>query len=123
MADGAKVTVTGDDTLRRTMAAAADDLENLDQTRNARLVQERAKQGAPKVSGVLAASIVVKDSGKGSAVISSDLIYAPVIHYGWAARNITPQPFLTDALEASAGQIEDESERQAQAILSHVRGA
>jgi hypothetical protein len=105
------------------MAAAADDLETLDQSDNARLVQARAKQGAPKVSGMLAASILVQDSGKGSVAISSDLVYAPVIHYGWGARNITPQPFLTDALEASAGQVEENSQRQAQAILSHVRGA
>src|SRR4029077_4387059 len=117
MADGAKVTITGDDTLRRSLAAAQDDLENLDQTSNARLVAERAKQGAPKVSGGLAASIVVKDVAKGIAVIGSDLVYAPVIHYGWGARNITPQPFLTDALDASAAQVEEESARQAQAIL------
>ena len=123
MADGAKITVSGDDTLRRTMAAAGDDLENLDQTGNARLVAARAQQGAPKLTGMLAASIVVKDVGKGVAAVTSDLVYAPVIHYGWGARNITPQPFLTDALEESVNHIEEDSARQAQAILEHVRGA
>lgn len=124
MAEAVKsVTVEGDETLRRTLAAAADDLEQLDQSENARLVQQRAAANAPKVSGRLARSLVAKDLGKGVAVVSSDLVYAPPIHYGWAAHNIHPQPFLVTALDDSADLVEANSLRQAQAILGHVRGA
>ena len=123
MADGAQVTVQGAETLHRTLATAQDELAHLDQSDNARLVQQRAQAKAPKRRGTLAASLVAKDLGKGHAVVSSDLIYAPVIHYGWAAHNIHPQPFLTEALADSTQLVEASSQREAQRILSHVRGA
>ena len=31
--------------------------------------------------------------------------YAGVIHYGWPARNIAPQPFLVDALRSTRGDV------------------
>lgn len=123
MTDAYQVTVQGDETLRRTLAAAADDLENLDQSENARLVQQRAQARAPKRSGRLARSVVAKDLGKGTAAVLSDLVYAPVIHYGWAGHGISPQPFLVSALDDSAPLVEASSLRQTQRILSHVRGA
>ena len=123
MADGAQVTVDGDETLRRTLAAARDDIEQMDQTENARLVQQRAQARAPKVTGTLARSVVAKDLGKGQAAVVSELIYAPVIHYGWAAHHISPQPFLTEALADSTRLVEANSQRKAQAALSQVRGA
>lgn len=123
MGDQMQVTVQGDETLRRTLAAAADDLEHLDQSDSARLVQSRAQARAPKRSGTLARSLVAKDLGKGHAVVVSDLIYAPVIHYGWAARNIAAQPFLVTALDDSTRLVEANSLRETQRILSHVRGA
>ena len=123
MADGAKITVEGDETLRRTMAAAQDDIQSLDQSESARLVQQRAAANAPKVSGRLARSLVAKDLGKGVAAVQSDLVYAPVIHYGWARHNIRPQPFLVSALDDSADLVEAATMRQTNRILSHVRGA
>jgi len=117
------VTVQGDDTLRRTLAGAADELENLDQSDSARMVQQRAAARAPKRSGTLARSLVAKDLGNGTAVVQSDLIYAPVIHYGWAAHNIAAQPFLTTALDDSTQLVEADNLRATQRILSHVRGA
>ena len=123
MAEHMQVTVQGDETLRRTLAAAADDLESLDQSEGARLVQQRAQARAPKRSGTLARSVVARDLGHGTAAVLSELVYAPVIHYGWAAHGITPQPFLVSALEDSAPLVEASSLRKTQRILSHVRGA
>lgn len=31
--------------------------------------------------------------------------YAGVVHYGWPARNIAPQPFLVEAFQATRGQV------------------
>ena len=117
------ITIDGDETLRRTMRAAESDLAEMDQEDNARMVAQRAAGKAPKVSGTLARSVYAKDLGKGEAAVLSDLIYAPVIHYGWAAHHITPQPFLTEALADSARLVEANSERKAQAALAKVRGA
>ena len=123
MADGAKVTVQGDDTLHRTLHAAESDIEQMDQTDSARLVQQRAQARAPKRSGTLARSVQAKDLGKGEAAVMSVLIYAPVIHYGWAGHDIHPQPFLTEALADSTRLVEANSQRQVDKALSQVRGA
>ena len=117
------MTVQGDDTFRRTLAAAADDLEHLDQSESARMVGQRAAARAPKRSGTLAASVQARDLGNGTAVVGSSLIYAPVIHYGWAAHHISPQPFLTEALADSVGLVEASSLRQTQKAMAKVRGA
>jgi len=119
----AKVTVEGDETLRRTMGNAQGDLEQLDQAEAARLVQQRAQARAPKVTGTLRASVRAKDLGHGRAVVASELIYAPVIHNGWAAHHISPQPFLTTALEDSKTLVQAQDLRQVNTILGRVRGA
>lgn len=61
---------------------------------------------APRVTGRLAASITV-DATRAGVQVGSDLVYAGVIHNGWAARNIRPQPFLTDALAATERDVVD----------------
>lgn len=46
--------------------------------------------------------------GKTKAVVRAGgarVPYAGVIHYGWPARGIAPQPFLTDALAARHAQV------------------
>ena len=55
----------------------------------------------PTVTGTLAGTLRA-GRGKTKAVIRAGgarAPYAGVTHYGWPARNITPQPFLTDALQ------------------------
>lgn len=123
MSAGETVTVEGDENLRRTLHAAESDIRDLDQTENARLVQQRAQANAPKVSGQLAHSVNARDLGQGRAQVYSDLIYAPVINYGWHAHNISPQPFLTEALADSTPVVEANSARETQRILGRVRGA
>jgi hypothetical protein len=118
-----RISVDGDETLNRTLRAAEADLADMDQSDSARMVAQRAAARAPKRSGTLARSVYAKGLGKGEAVVQSELVYAPVIHYGWAAHNIAPQPFLTEALADSTRLIEAASDRKAQQALAKVRGA
>lgn len=123
MPDASRMEVDGDTALRTTLAAAQDDLNQLDMSENAQLIEQRAKARAPKVSGTLASSIYASDIGPGKAQVASDLVYAPVIHYGWPRRNIRPQPFLDTAVTDSVPLVEANSQRDAQRILGRVRGA
>lgn len=61
----------------------------------------------PRASGTLAAT-VRPGRGKTKAVVRAGgarAPYAGVIHYGWPARNIAPNPFLTNALNAQRSAI------------------
>jgi len=54
----------------------------------------------PRRSGRLAASIRAQGTQRAGRVAAGkkSVPYAGPIHWGWPARNIKPQPFLTDAL-------------------------
>lgn len=60
----------------------------------------------PRVSGTLAGTLRA-GKGKTKAVVragGAKAPYAGVIHYGWPARNIRPQPFFTYALQRKRGE-------------------
>lgn len=62
-----------------------------------------ARPMARRQSGAMAASTRA-GRGKTKAVVRAGgarVPYAGVQHYGWPARNITPNPFLTNALQAT----------------------
>ncbi len=70
-------------------------------------VVDTAKTLAPRQSGALVGSIRAlgsQTSGR-AAVGKKSVPYAGVIHYGWPARNIRSQPFLTDALERRQNKV------------------
>jgi hypothetical protein len=115
--------VDGADTLARTCRAAADDLEDMAAAHAAagRLVQQRARGYAPKASGALAQSIVADASGTEVAV-SSPLIYAGVQEYGWAAHNISAQPFLQPAM-ADVDTVLKPYEAAVDKAVAQIRGA
>lgn len=101
-AEGARVEVTG---LRATlrdlqrMGVEAEELRDV-MTSVADLVATAARPLARRKSGAMAGSIR-PGRVKTRAVIRAGraaLPYAGPQHYGWAARNISPNPFLTDAL-------------------------
>lgn len=62
----------------------------------------------PVLSGQLAATMRA-GRGKTKAVVRAGYAarapYAGVIHYGWPARNIPANPFLTDALRSSQARL------------------
>lgn len=96
------VEVVGAARCAATMAAAAARLSHLDgaTSSTSRLVQSRARGNAPKRTGRLAGSLVAASTGT-EARVSSGVVYAGVIHYGWAAHNIRANPFLVPAAEDS----------------------
>ena len=102
-----RVRVQGLRTAQRQLAAAgasADDLKDLMQALGS-IVTKAANP--PEKTGRLAATIRA-GRGKTKAVVRAGgarAPYAGVIHYGWPARNIRPQPFLTDALAANRSRI------------------
>lgn len=124
MAEPARVEVEGADTLARTLRGAADGLDELDGATAAtgRLVKQRAAGKAPKLTGRLAGSLFVESSGD-EVVVASDLVYAPVIHYGWAAHGIAAHPFLIPAAIDSEPVWLGIFEKDVQAKLNKVRGA
>jgi phage gpG-like protein len=51
--------------------------------------------------------------GKTKAVVRAGgarIPYAPIIHYGYPARNIQPRPFLLEALQKERGDVFDKLE-------------
>lgn len=74
---------------------------------------------APVLSGALAGSIRA-GRGRTNAVVRAGgaaVPYAGVIHYGWPKRNITPQPFLTDALDATRQEVLHQLDEGINALL------
>jgi hypothetical protein len=72
-------------------------------------VADLAESRAPRRRGRLAGSVRALGSQKAGVVAAGRraVPYAGPIHYGWPGHNITPQPFLTDALEAREGAVVD----------------
>ena len=62
-------------------------------------VAQRAKNKARRKSGKMASTIKPQASARYARVSAGARIkYAGVQHYGWPAHNISPNPFLTDAI-------------------------
>jgi len=108
MAAGAKpaVSVEGRDETRRgfrKMSERADDLDVPDAAAGDILLAE-ARRNAPRRTGTLRDSLEVVPDYPGVRV-TSDLVYAAPIHYGWPARNIDAQPFLDESIATVATEI------------------
>lgn len=102
-----RVRVTGVRKAVRALEAAgadAQDMRDLMHDLGNIVVQAAAP---PSVSGRLAGTIRA-GRGKTKAVVRAGgarAPYAGVIHYGWPARGIAAQPFLTDALRAKRSEV------------------
>lgn len=120
---GERVEVRGDVMLRATLARADAELEHLDDATAsaAQTVAERGRIRAPKLSGRLAGSVRASHTGT-EAIASSGLIYAPVIHDGWAGHNIAANPFLRTAAEDSEQVILPAYRKALNRVLSKVKG-
>ena len=119
-----KVELRGADELDRTLERAAKeigDLEDADKAAAALIAREAARR-APRRTGKLAGSLKA-GTVRGKPTVSSDLVYAPPIHYGWRARNIAPNRFLTEAADATERQWLAFYETDTQKALDKVKGA
>lgn len=118
------VEVLGAQALAASLAAASARLERLDSAEAdaARQLTQAGRAEAPKVTGRLAGSIHATRAPH-EIRVGSGLVYAPVIHNGWARRNISPNPYLRRGLEDTAPYIVDVYARSVSDAVSRVRGA
>tara|TARA_R100001129_G_scaffold118264_1_gene81766 strand:+ start:236 stop:610 length:375 start_codon:yes stop_codon:yes gene_type:complete len=105
------IKATGVKELRRELRRMGDDLEDLKSLNLtvATLVSQRAKDLVPRRTGNLADTIRpagTKTAGRVRAGFKR-VPYAGVIHFGFPARGIQPQPFLYDALDQRRGEVFD----------------
>lgn len=121
----ADVRVEGADTLARTLGTAADRIGNPDEAnrKTATMLVGRGKGNAPVKSGQLARSIHVVSTRGEVVEVGTNLIYGPVIHFGWRARGISPNPYLFRALASSTPAVVDLYAENNRDALRKVRGA
>jgi hypothetical protein len=105
------IKATGVKELRRELRKMGDDLEDLKALNLdvATIVSDRAKDIVPRRTGTLADTIRpagTKTAGRVRAGFKR-VPYAGVIHFGFPARRIQPQPFLYDALDQRRGEVFD----------------
>jgi hypothetical protein len=122
MAADQVVQVVGAEQVAADLGRLADDLEDLAPPAVGAYVRDQARAAAPFVTGALRASLHA-ETGDGRVTVSSGLVYAGVIHNGWADHGITANPFLVPVAEQTEpmwGRIYLAEVKQAAA---HVKGA
>lgn len=127
MARDLRITIDGLDRMQRSMVRAAGRLDDLKvaNAAAARIVAEAAALAAPRRTGRLAASI------RGSRAVGSAVIraggarvpYAQPIHWGWAARHISANPFISRAAQATESQWTAYYQDAVQRVLDDIEGA
>lgn len=74
----------------------------------AQIVADEAQNTVPRRSGRLAGTIKAKGGQRDGSVkagTGSRVPYAAPIHFGWRARNITPNPFLYEAQDRRRAEV------------------
>ena len=124
---GATVHVEGLAELSRTMKRAGDDITELKDahTRAAQIVADRATSLAPKRTGRLAGNVRTSKQVQRARIMagSQAVPYAGPIHWGWPARNIDANPFISNAAVDTQEQWLKAYQEDIQAALDKVRGA
>jgi len=85
------------------------------------IVLMAARAGAPKRTGRLAASGQAGGNPE-QAQATFTVPYANPIHWGWPARNIKPQPFLTNAVRTTEPVWAAAYERKLQDTIDKEQG-
>ena len=105
------IKIQGGKELRRELRKMGDDMQDLKELNLdvATIVSDRAKDLVPRRTGNLADTIrqsVTKTAGRVRSGFKR-VPYAGVIHFGFPARGIKPQPFLYDALDQRRDEVLD----------------
>lgn len=121
------VRVVGAAQLRRTLRAAGRELDDLKDANAAAAayVAAVARTTAPRRSGRLASSLR-GNRAAGRARVSAggaSLPYAGPIHWGWPARGIEPQPWVSEAAEQTQPVWLGMYRNDVQQALDKVKGA
>tara|TARA_B100001250_G_scaffold262031_1_gene225730 strand:+ start:44 stop:427 length:384 start_codon:yes stop_codon:yes gene_type:complete len=105
------IKIQGGKELRRELRKMGDDMQDLKELNLdvATIVSERAKDIVPRRTGNLADTIRPSGTKTAGRVRSGfkRVPYAGVIHFGFPARGIKPQPFLYDALDQRRDEVLD----------------
>lgn len=106
----ARIQVTGAKELRRALKRMDADLKDLTRINKsaAEIVARTARERAPVLTGRLRNTIKVgatRTRGTVSAGNRGNVPYAGPIHFGWPQRNISPQPFIYDALDERRSEV------------------
>lgn len=113
--------------LARTMKRAGVDITELKDahTRAAQIVADRASQLAPKRTGRLAGNVRTAKQVQRARIMagSAAVPYAGPIHWGWPARHIEANPFISNAAVATQDQWTAAYFEDVQKALDNVRGA
>ena len=128
MPDGMRVEIEGVTSLARTLRQAgnegARDFLLAANKEAARAVESAARSLVPRRSGRLADTLRSAGNAKGGVVLAgkAKVPYAGPIHFGWFRRGIKPQPFLFQALDRKAVEIEEIYLRRLDELLGMVQG-
>lgn len=121
------VYVEGLATLTRTMRQAGVDISELKDASKAAgdIVTAAASALAPRRSGRLASSVRPSKLAAGVRVSvgKASVPYAGPIHWGWPARGITAQPFISNAATQTEPMWTAAYRKDVEAALAKVRGA
>jgi hypothetical protein len=98
--------------------AARGELKNMNQEA-AQIVADRAVGLVPVQTGTLRDTIRAAGAQKSGRVRAGfkRVPYAGPIHFGWAARNIDPNPFLYDALDQRRREVLQHYDQQLEALI------
>lgn len=126
MAVRAGIQVEGAKEFRRTLKNAGDDLSDLKDAhrRAADVVVGASRMRVPKRKGRLAASL--RGSGAKTAATvragGASVPYANPIHWGWPARGIKANPFITEAAQSTETEWVRLYEKEVERQLDKVKG-
>lgn len=124
------IKIDGGRELRRTLRQAGVDMKELKQVHRqvGTIVTGRAQGWAPVRTGRLAAS-VRPGATQTAAIIRagnnrkrSGVPYAGPIHWGWKARNIKPNPFLSYSAQATESTWIDIYMRHVEKTIQKIKG-
>lgn len=87
-----------------------------------RLVASAARARTPVLSGRLRGTVRAELADRTTGGVTWGTPYGGVIHFGWAGHNIAPQPFATDAANATQPQWEALINRAMMATLDQTAG-
>ena len=116
------IEVQGAPELAATLHHAAGRVENMAAVNREVAALVAAAARPPIRTGRLAASITPRSSDT-EAAVTSGLVYAGVIEYGWPRRNIRPAKFLATAFAQTESATTAAYEKWAQGVLADVKGA
>lgn len=120
------VRVDGLDRLRTTLRRAGHDVSQFKEANRAaaNVVAGAARPVAPKRTGRLAATVRTGATQKAGVVRAgrAKVPYAGPIHWGWPARGIEAQPFLSDTARRTEPEWGEVYDRHVDDILNSIRG-